>query len=67
MKLKGGIEMIKASEDKALDSRIDLVFDNLFDIFKIQSRDNNNFRTALKRELYIELDDHGYHKNCRIE
>lgn len=56
--------MIKATEDKVLKGNIDLILDNLFDIFKVKAEDN--FKSALVREIFHELDSMFYHRNCQI-
>jgi hypothetical protein len=58
--------MIKPTEDKTFNEDLDLIFDNLFRIFKVKCENEENFRYRLKENICQFAEGSGYHRNCQI-
>ena len=58
--------MIYPTEDDNIKEDMDLIYDNLFRIFKVLCRDEDRLKFALTKEITGFMKGSGYHKDCKI-
>lgn len=56
--------MIMPTQDEGLKERMELTLDNLFDIFRVSNP--SKLKAAVIRELRGDLEQIGYHRECKI-
>lgn len=58
--------MITPSQDKELNKDLNMIIDNLMEIFHISDNDRGSLKNHLIKEIIFFVEASGYHKDCKI-